>query len=95
MLNAVYAQDDNMVFRRIGDEVVLVPIRWETADMEAIYTLNETGAAIWELLDGQRTLAQVRDALVAEYDVSIDKAEQDVVEFIQTMEDLQGVRRAR
>ena len=82
-----------MVFRRIGDEVVLVPIRWQTADMESIYTLNETGAAIWEMLDGQRTLAQIRDALVDAYNVAPEDAERDAIEFIQTMEEIQGVRR--
>ena len=92
MLDAVYAQDDNMVFRRIGEEVILVPIRWQTADMEAIYTLNETGAAIWELLDGQRPLAEIRDALVTEFDVSPEQAEADVLEYIEMLESIEAVR---
>ena len=47
-----YAKDPNMVFRDIEGEMILVPIRRRTADLESIYTLNETGARIWELLDG-------------------------------------------
>ena len=92
MLDAVYAQDDNMVFRRIGEEVILVPIRRQTADLEAVYTLNETGAAIWELLDGQRTLSGVRDALVEAFKVPSEEAEADIQEFIAMLEDIECVR---
>ena len=92
MLDAVYAQDDNMVFRRIGEEVILVPIRRQTVNLEAVYTLNETGAAIWEMLDGQRTLVEIRDALVAEFDVSPEKAEADVLEYVEMLESIEAVR---
>ena len=54
MLDAIYVQDDNMVFRHIGDEMILVPLR-QTANLESIFTLNETGARVWQLLDGQRS----------------------------------------
>ena len=91
-LQAVYTRDDNMVFRRIGEEMILVPIRRRTADLESIYTLNDTGAFIWEQLDGQRTLAEVRDALVAEYEVTPEEAEADVLEFVTNLVEAQGVR---
>ena len=65
-----YAKDPNMVFRDIEGEMILVPIRRRTADLESIYTLNETGARIWELLDGQHTLREIRDTIVQEYEVT-------------------------
>lgn len=93
MLDAVFARDENMVFRRIGEEMILVPIRRRTADLESIYTLNDTGARIWELLDGTRTLAQIRDVLIEEYEVTPEEAEADVLEFVADLEEIQGVRR--
>ena len=88
-----YEKDPNMVFRMIDDEFVLVPIRRNVADLESIYTLDEVGARIWELVDGQRRLKEVRDAIVKEYEVSPDVAEADLVEFIQQLEAIGGVRR--
>ena len=93
MLDAIYARDDNLVFRRIGDEVILVPIRSGTANLEAIFTINETGATIWELLDGERTLSEIRDALTNEYEVTAEAAQADLVEFIGMLEGIEGVRR--
>lgn len=93
MLDAIYKRDENMVFRRIGEETILVPIRRRVADLESIYALNETGARIWELLDGAHTLAQIRDALVEEYEVTPEEAEADILEFVANLEGIQGVRR--
>ncbi len=41
-----FVKDPNMVFRQIGDEVILVPIRRNVADLESIYTLNPVAARI-------------------------------------------------
>jgi hypothetical protein len=92
LLDNVYAQDENMVYRRIGEEMILVPIRRRTADLESIYTLNDTGAFIWEHLDGERTVAEIRDALLEEYAVSPEDAEADVIEFVEMLVEIQGVR---
>ena len=65
-----YKKDPNMVFRDIEGEMILVPIRRRTADLESIYTLNETGSRIWELIDGQHTLREIRDVIAQEYEVT-------------------------
>lgn len=84
-LEACYKKDPSIVFRQIAGEAILVPIRQNVGDLESIYTLNETAACIWALLDGQRTLADIRDALVAEFDVSEADAETDLFELIESL----------
>ena len=44
--------------RQIAGEYILVPIRQSAGEVESIYTLNEVGTRIWELLDGQRSLLE-------------------------------------
>ena len=85
ILNQVFVQSMSVVFRRIGDEVLLVPIHARTADFESIYELNEVAARIWELLDGRRTGAGIRDALVSEYEVSPAVASADVAGLLQRL----------
>ena len=92
-LERCYEKDPNMVSRLIDDEFILVPIRQNVADLQSIYTLDEVGARIWELIDGQRRVREIRDAIVEEYEVSTDVAEADLVEFIQQLEAMGGVRR--
>lgn len=77
-----YRQASDLVAREIAGEVLLVPIRDNVGDLQSIYTLNETGAFIWSRMDGAQTLAEIRDAMVEEFDVSADKAWTDLLEFV-------------
>ena len=45
------------------------------------YGLGATGKRIWELLQPPRTLKEVRDALVSEYDVDPATCEHDLLAF--------------
>ena len=93
-LTDTYQQDPSIVSREIAGEVILVPIRNNVGDLESIYTLNETAARIWALLDGDHTLADVRDAIVTEFEVEADEAEADLMEFIERLEGVGAIRPA-
>ena len=60
-----FARDPSMVFRRIADEVILVPVRSSVDDVESLYTLNEVSAHVWELLDGARRVDEIRDLILS------------------------------
>jgi len=44
-----------------------------------LYTMNETGKAIWSRLDGKRTLRDVSAELAVEFDASSGEIEKDVL----------------
>jgi hypothetical protein len=90
----LYRWDDSIVFRQIAGETILVPIRQEAAAVNSIYMLNETAASAWVLLDGQHTLTEVRDAIVAEYAVTEKEAERDLAELMAQLEAIGAVARA-
>lgn len=69
----------DIVTREIVGETLLVPITGKLANLQEIFSLNETGAFVWSNLDGQRTVAEVSAALAAEFDVTSDEALADVV----------------
>src|SRR5207249_11494041 len=87
-LELIFQKDSSIVSRRIADEVILVPFRRKVEEVECLYTLNEVGARIWDLLDGQRSLKAVRDALVAEFDVSEREAEEDLLTLIEQLQQI-------
>ena len=79
VLDAVYAPSDEVVARWIEGELIIVPLAAGIGDMEdELYTLNETGRAIWERLDGRRSLRAVAAELAGEYDAPRAAIEQDV-----------------
>lgn len=84
-LNTVYTQSPSIVTRKTGNEYVLVPIANNIADMNSVYTLNETGAFLWEQIDGKKRVKDLIEALVNEYDIDVDTASGDVMSFIEEM----------
>jgi hypothetical protein len=84
-LKSVPHQSSSIVTRKTGNEYVLVPLSDNIADMDSVYTLNETGAFLWELIDGKKCINDLVEALVAEYNVDRDNAEKDVFEFLDNM----------
>ena len=71
-LDSVYAPNDRVVSRKIVDELILVPIRQSVAEMETLYTLNEVGARVYELIDGQRPVRAIVEAIVEEFEVGFE-----------------------
>ena len=47
------------------------------------FSFNEIGRLTWLFLAEHKTIAQVVEAVTAEYDVSLAQAEADVVAFVQ------------
>ena len=82
-MDAAYARDPDFISRRIADEVIVLPIRKNLGDLESIYTLNAVAARIWELLDGRRTLREIRDVIVNEYQVTTEEATVDLERFVE------------
>lgn len=79
-------QRQDCVTRQIGDETIIVPVRAHVADLEAIYTLNEMGSLIWQLLDGHTHAQHIAATLCERYDVAYDVALQDINDFLGTLE---------
>jgi hypothetical protein len=55
-LKSVFSHSTDIVTRKTGSEYVLVPVANNIADMNSVYTLNETGAFIWEHINGSGML---------------------------------------
>ena len=89
--NRVFCKNENIVFRQIDDETILVPIKNNVGDMGAIYNLNEVGAYVWGHLDGKKSLSDIKNMIVAAFEVSSEKAEEDLLVFLSELEDIEAV----
>jgi hypothetical protein len=85
-LQTVCTPSENIVAREVEGEVIIVPLVAGIGDADdELYTLNKTGRAIWQMLDGQRTLGEVAAALVQEFQTSQAELEADVLGFAAEM----------
>jgi hypothetical protein len=90
-LEKIYEKSDSVVFRKIGDEFILVPIRQDVGDLESIYTLNETAARIWELIDGKTKVSEIKERIIAEFTVTPEEAEKDLIEHLQQLDGIKAI----
>jgi hypothetical protein len=74
-----------LVTREIAGETIIVPIRNQAADLESVYTLNETATFVWQKLDGAVTVNQVAELLCYEYDVPPEVARADALDLVTTL----------
>lgn len=91
-LKKCFAKDPTIVTRMVVDELVLVPIRQDEGSLGSSHVLNGVAAHIWELLDGQRRVEDIRNMLVEEFDASAEVVEADIVELLQYLEQIGAVR---
>ncbi len=90
-LDAIFTRNEQVVWRKIVDELILVPMRKDVADMETLYTLNEVGARVYELIDGKRSLREIVNSIVNEFEVTEQQAESDVSEFIEQLLEVESI----
>ncbi len=86
-LKSVFSHSPDIVTKKTGNEYVLVPVANNIADMNSVYTLNETGAFIWELIDGTRNVEEIINSLVEEYNIDRQTATADIFEFAENLKE--------
>jgi hypothetical protein len=86
-ITSIPSRSDRVVVRRINDECLLIPLTADIADMDSLYRLNETGAFIWELIDGRRDIKEITSRVAEEFDVDQREAEKDILLFLADVQD--------
>lgn len=78
----VPAPEGDVVFCDLDGEIALLHLH-----RGVYYGLNPMGARIWHLLGSGREVAQVRDALLNEFEVDAARCEADLLAVLQQMKD--------
>jgi hypothetical protein len=81
-LEKIYQRSSETRYRILEGEAVVVCL-----DAGEVFVLNEIGARVMDLLDGRRTLADIRDLLLIEYDVGKAQLEQDLRSYIHELKE--------
>ena len=85
-MDAVYAPSEDIVARSIEGELIIVPLVAGIGDLEdELYTLNETGKAVWDRLDGKKSLEEVLAELSAEFEAPAREIEKDLIGLVDEL----------
>ena len=76
---------NGFVKRNIAGSEIVVPVGKATAKFNGMITLNESGAFFWDCLIEETTRDEVIGKVLEVYEVTPEKAPQDVDEFIDML----------
>lgn len=71
---------DHVVARMLDDETVLLNLQ-----TEEYYSLDDVGSRIWQMVDGHHTVAQIVEAIVAEYSADPAQVTTDVSDLLDEL----------
>ena len=74
----------NIASRIVENEAVVV-----VPEEGLVRILNEVGARIWQLLDGNNSITTIANIISQEFNVSAAQAEQDSLDFIRQLQQKQ------
>jgi len=85
-LEKTYAVSEEVVMRDIEGEVIIVPLTSGIGNLEEeLFTLNETGRAIMNKIDGKKNLKTLIAELSADFEAKPNEIEEDVVGLIKEL----------
>ena len=62
-----------------GEATIVLPSKAE------VTVLNPVASLVWDAIDGRRTLAEILESVLRDYDVPRDQAMHDLIEFVKTL----------
>ncbi|TAN60373.1 PqqD family protein [bacterium] len=79
-LKSIYVPSGDVVAREVQGEFIIIPVASGiTEEEDEIFSLNETGKAVWERLDGGKTLQDVISGLCVEFEAAPEEIKEDVL----------------
>ena len=80
-------RSSSVVSRVVADEAIVVPIRRGAADMDSIFTFNETGTQLWAMVEESQSASRMAAHLQSEYGLTAQEAAADVQQFLADLGD--------
>jgi hypothetical protein len=85
-IDIIYRQSEDIVSREIEGDLIIVPLVSGIVDEdELLFTLNRTGKAIWNKLDGRRSLGDIIEELSREFEAPEEEIKADVVGLVSEL----------
>lgn len=79
----VYKLKDGFVVRKIGMQIMAVPVGKQTSEIHGMIILNESAEILWNALKDGADKQTLIKLITDDYEVSEEQAAQDVDKFLE------------
>ena len=93
-LKKIYKKDPETISRLIDNELVVIPLGEDVdiKDLGFFYILkNKTAIFIWQLIDGKKSVGQIKEEILKKFKVKPEKAESDVLNFLNELKHIKVI----
>ncbi len=87
----ILRKNKDMVTRVIDDETILLPIYKTSEEINCIYTLNKVASRIWELIDGKRTLDEIKSKALKEFDTTPKEVDKEMQKLLKDLKEIKAI----
>ena len=87
-LQTLYKIKTKFVAREVGNEMILVPLTGNVAQMSELFTLNETARFIWQNTKENTTFTEIENLMTTEFDIDPETAKEDIKKFMKLLESM-------
>lgn len=84
-------KNKDMVTRVINDETILLPIYKTSDEINCIYTLNKVASRVWELIDGKRTLGEIKSKVLKEFDTTPKEVDKEMQKLLKDLKEIKAI----
>ena len=76
---------EGYILKSVAGSNVVIATGAERMDFKGILTFNDTGAEVFNMLNGMYTVEEIVEKIVKDYEISYDTAKTDVENLIEKM----------
>lgn len=85
-IRSLFKLKSRFVTREVGDELILVPLSGNVAEMNALFTLNETAKFIWDNAAENNSIDDLLKLMLDTFDIDEQTARKDIESFLEKLE---------
>ena len=84
-------RNSGFLMRQVAGRYVLAPVGETVKTFSGMITMNATGKFLWDLLEQEQTVDSLAQALVDAYEVDFERAKQDVVIYLEPLQNVKAI----
>ncbi len=77
--------NNNFMLKKVADEYMIIPTSDKNVNFSRIFNTNETGAFIFNNLKDNKSIEEILELLIKEYNAPKEVLEKDLYEFIDEL----------
>ncbi len=87
-----HTRNTSIVSRDVAGETIVVPICRGVGDLDSVYTFNQVGKGLWQLLEQGGTAEELANWVATKYKVDAKQALTDVQSYLSELKEIGLIR---